>query len=171
MFKAAFGFISLFLISATTVFILTQWKYIPKNASVKFFVKEADGYEEGVFTGLDGKVFFEEKDLKNSSILATINVATVNSGVDMRDKALLSKDFFETKKYPNIKFVSTQINKTDSGYIATGNLTIKAITKTNDSTASFKGAFTIDRYDYGVGAKGDGVGNMVKIELVIPVKK
>jgi polyisoprenoid-binding protein YceI len=170
----------LFLTSATT-FILTQWKYVPKNALVKFFVKEADGYEEGVFTGLDGKVFFDEKDLKASSVLATISVATVNSGVDMRDKALVSKDFFEAKKYPKIKFASTQIIKTDSGYTAIGNLTIKAVTKkielpfsftkTNDSTASFNGTFTIDRYDYGVGDKTDGVGNIVRIELTIPVKK
>jgi polyisoprenoid-binding protein YceI len=170
---------SLVLLSFT--FIITQWKYIPKDAKVKFTLYEKKGTEEGVFTGIDGIVKFDEKDLKNSNISAIIKVATINSGVEMRDESLRSKDFFEVEKYPNIKFQSSTITKTNTGFIAKGKLTAKKITKeiqlpftfntTSDSTASFKGSFTINRLDYGIGNKTDGVGTKVKVDLEIPVKK
>ncbi len=174
-----FTIFSLLLLSFT--FVITQWKYIPADAKVKFTLYEKKGVEEGVFTGLEGVVKFDEKDLINSSILAIINVATINSGVEMRDESLRSKDFFEIKKYPNIKFQSNGITKTSTGFIAKGKLSAKKITKdillpftftsTSDSTAVFKGTFTINRLDYGIGSKTDGVGTKVKIELEIPVKK
>ncbi len=162
-------------------FFVTQWKYIPKDAKVKFTVYEKKGVEEGVFTGLEGSVNFDGNDLKNSAIKASIDVATVNSGVEMRDESLRSADFFEVKKYPKIEFSSTEIIKNDTGYCAKGNLNAKGVTKTieipftfvktSDSAAVFKGSFIINRYDYKIGAKGDGVGSKVKIDLEIPVKQ
>jgi polyisoprenoid-binding protein YceI len=172
-----FALIGLF----TTVFFMAKWKYIPKDAKVKFTVYEKSGVEEGVFTGLEGDVNFDEKELKNAFIKASIDVVTVNSGDEMRDASLRSADFFEVKKYPKIEFISTEIIKNDSGYCAKGNLKAKAVvkpieipftfTKTSDSTALFKGSFIINRYDYKIGAKGDGVGSKVKIDLEIPVKQ
>jgi polyisoprenoid-binding protein YceI len=172
-----FALISLF----ATAFLITQWKYIPKDAKVKFTVYEKTGVEEGVFTGLEGEVNFDENNLKSASVKASIDVATVNSGVEMRDESLRSADFFEVKTYPKIEFISTEIIKNDTGYCAKGNLKAKAVvkpieipftfTKTSDSTAIFKGSFIINRYDYKIGAKGDGVGSKVKIDLEIPVKQ
>jgi polyisoprenoid-binding protein YceI len=169
----------LFLLSFT--FLIKQWKYIPKDAKVKFTLFEKKGTEEGVFTGIDGFVKFDEKDVKNSSITAIIKVATINSGVEMRDESLRSKDFFEVEKFPNIKFQSTTITKTVNGFVAKGKLTAKKVTKeislpftyatTSDTTALFKGSFEINRLDYGIGNKNDGVGTKVKIDLEIPVGK
>jgi polyisoprenoid-binding protein YceI len=161
-------------------FLWSQWKYIPENAKVKFFVKEDKAYEEGVFSGIEGGVDFDPAAPEKASLTAVIKVATINTGIEMRDESLRSKDFFEVTKYPQIRFASTQITRTDSGYLATGKLTIKKTTKDikipfqfiqQDSTAVFKGRFTIDRTDYGVGSKGDGVGTEVRVELEVPVRK
>lgn len=172
--------ITLVTLASYTVVAL-QWKYVPENAVVKFTLYEKEGIEEGVFTGLTGEVNFNENDLKASALNATIKVATINSGIEMRDESLRSKDFFETDKYPTIQFTSTSFIKTDTGYCAMGNLKIKAVTKLielpftykkiTDSTASFIGHFTINRYEYGIGTKGDGVGNIVRLDLNIPVRR
>jgi polyisoprenoid-binding protein YceI len=169
-----------FMLSAYGYFV-TQWKYVPENASVKFLLQEEKGVETGVFTGLEGTVVFDEKDLSHTVIEASVKVNTVNTGVELRDESIRSTDFFDAKKYPLIKFRSTSVVKKDSGFCALGVLTIKSVSKPqeivfqfkkqSDSTAVFKGNFTINRYDFTVGAKNDGVGNMVTIELDIPVKK
>jgi polyisoprenoid-binding protein YceI len=168
-----------FLLSFTG-FVLSQWKIIPANAKVKFFVKEGSGYEEGVFTGIKGDIDFDTAHLDKAVIAAIIDVKTINTGVDMRDESLRSKDFFETTKYPVLSFKSTSVTKTDTGFVAHGHLTIKKTSlpiqlpftfTQGDTSAVFKGGFTIDRYQYGVGSKDDGVGNIVRIELQIPVRK
>jgi polyisoprenoid-binding protein YceI len=171
----------IFILGLGASFFIAQWKYIPKDAKVKFTLYEKNGVEEGVFTGLAGEVNFDENDLKNSTIKASIDAATVNSGIDMRDESLRSADFFEVKKYPKIEFISTEIIKNDTGYCAKGTLQAKAtmkpieipfsFKKTGDSTAIFKGYFIINRYDYAIGKKGDGIGNKVRIDLEIPVKQ
>jgi polyisoprenoid-binding protein YceI len=182
--KPLLRFIAVFTFSLSLcayTYFVTQWKYVPENASVKFLIKEEKGVETGVFTGLEGKVVFDEDDLVHAVIEASIKVKTVNTGVELRDESIRSNDFFDADKFPLIKYTSTSVLKKDSSYCALGVLTIKAISKPieipfrfikqSDSTAVFKGSFTINRYDFNVGANNDGVGNMVTIELVIPVKK
>jgi polyisoprenoid-binding protein YceI len=170
------------LLLSFTGFYFTQWKYIPEKAQVKFFVKEEKAEEAGVFAGIAGKVIFDPNMPEKACLNAEIATKTINTGVEMRDESLRSKDFFEVAKYPKITFASDSIIKTDTGYLVIGKLTIKKTTKQQaipfrflpdeaGAQATFKGMFTINRYDFGVGAKDDGVGNMVRIELEIPVKK
>lgn len=158
-----------------------QWKYVPEKAQVKYFIQ---GEDPGVFSGLTGNVDFDPENPEKGSISAEIDVKTVNSGSDMRDESLRSKDFFEVQKYPKIKFVSEKITKTDTGFLAAGKLTIKNVTKplnlpftfgyTSSSVTPegiFKGGFTINRYDFNVGSKGDGIPEKVRIELEVLVQK
>lgn len=169
-----------FLLSFTVVYML-QWKYVPEKAQVKYFI---EGEDPGVFTGLAGNVDFDPDAPEKGSIMAEIAVKTVNSGVAMRDESLLSKDFFEESKYPKIRFVSEKISKTDTGFLASGKLTIKNVTKplnlpftfsyTPNSAVPegiFKGGFSINRYDFNVGSKGDGIPEKVRIELEILVQR
>ena len=170
-----------FLVSFTGIYV-ANWKYVSKDARVKFFVKEANGEEAGVFTGLTGSAVFDPNQPEAAKITAEIDVNTINTGIEMRDESLRSKDFFETAKYPRIRFVSDKVEKTDSGFLATGKLTIKKTTREqtipfrflpNAETGKqeFSGGFTINRIDFGVGSKDDGVGTQVRVELQIPVVK
>lgn len=170
-----------FLLSFTGIYV-ANWKYVPKDAKVKFFVKEPNGEEAGVFTGLTGGAVFDPNQPEAAKITAEIEVKTINTGIEMRDESLRSKDFFEVAKYPKISFVSEKVEKTDSGYLATGKLTIKKTTReqkipfrfmpgSENLRSVFSGGFTINRTDFGVGNKDDGVGAMVRVELEIPVVK
>ena len=99
----------------------------------------------------------------------------------MRNHDLKNEEkWFNTSKYPTISFKSTKIEKSANGFIATGDLTMKGVTKTvripftfnpSDNSGIFKGEFTINREDFGIGNKGGSVGDQVTISLEIPVTK
>lgn len=117
----------------------------------------------------------------------TIDVNSVNTDNEMRDKHLKSDGFFNTEKYPNMVFKSTSMQKlAGNKYALMGNLTIRSITKpakfdvTYGGTAkdgygntkvSFKATTVINRFDYGLKwntateAGGATVGKDVTIDL------
>lgn len=67
---------------------------------------------------------------EKSTVTATIDVASVDSGVERLDEHLRSADFFEAETYPSITFNSTALTLTgpDTGEL-TGDLTVKDVTK------------------------------------------
>lgn len=99
----------------------------------------------------------------DAKINFTVDVNSVNTGNDMRDKHLKSEEFFGAEKYSQMKFQSTSFTS-DGGnkYKLAGNLTIKDVTKpvvfdvTYGGTANamgktkcgFKAKTTINRFDY-----------------------
>src|SRR5450432_2678048 len=160
--------------------VTSNWKADTANAKVTFTLHGPFGTVHGSFTGLEATINFNEKDLSASSISASIDAKTVSSGVSLRNSDLRNKEIWlNTDKYPRISFKSKKIEKTDKGYQAIGDLTIKTDTKPvtisfsfegKDATGVFKGQFTIKREDYHVGKSGGSVGNEITINLLVPVK-
>ena len=159
------------------------WTADASKAQVLFTIKGPFpfGTVHGKFSGLKATIRFDEKDLPGSTISATVDAATVSTGIDLRNRDLRKKEeWLDTDKYPQISFKSTKIEKTAQGYKAVGELTLKGTTHpveipftfaTTGNTGTFKGGFTIHREDYKVGHPGGSVGSTVTIELAIPVSK
>ena len=131
----------------------------------------------GTFTGMKGKVVFNENDLENSSFDVSVPSNTVNTGNEKRDTHLKNADFFEVEKYPEIHFTSTAITKTPKGYKTTGNLTLHGITKPIEiildyQHKTFKGQFTINRFDYKLGENTNSfmVGKQTEIEIICSIE-
>ncbi|HMH34338.1 MAG TPA: YceI family protein [Puia sp.] len=158
-----------------------NWNVDSANAKVNFTVKGPFGTVHGNFTGLKATIQFNEKDLSTSSISASVEAKTVSTGIGLRNSDLRNKEeWLNTDKYPLISFVSKKIEKTDAGYKAAGDLTLKGTTKpaeisftftTNGTTGLFKGQFTINRENYKIGKPGGSVGDIITIMLEVPVKK
>ena len=172
-------------IMAISVFLLVfptadNWKVDPANAKVNFSLHGPFGTVHGSFTGLEATINFNEKNLSGSSIEASIDAKTVSTGVSLRNSDLRNKEeWLNTDKYPRISFKSKKIEKTDKGFKAIGDLTIKGITKpaeipftfTNkESSGVFTGQFTVTRSDYNIGKPGGSVGAVITIILTVPVK-
>lgn len=147
-----------------------QWNVKEDSYTVKFTTKKF----EGMFKGLKSIIRFDEQNPGASFISATIDANTVNTGNGMRNKH--AKQGLEADKYPTIKFESTAITKTATGYNAQGKLTIKDVTKdialpfTFTKTADggiFTGKFAVVPAEYGV--KKAGTPDLFDIELNIPV--
>jgi polyisoprenoid-binding protein YceI len=163
------------------LFVAGNWTADTAKAKIGFSVKGPFGTVHGDFTGLKTTIKFDEKDLAGSSIEASIDAKTVNSGVGMRNKHLRNEEeWLNTDKFPTITFRSEKIEKGGNGYKALGKLTLKGVTKPvdisftftgNGGTGLFKGQFTIKREDYKVGKPGGSVGSDITLNLEVPVKK
>ena len=100
------------------------------KAKVEFSVKGPLGTVHGAFTGLKATIQFDVKDPGAGSITASIDANTVSTGIGMRNHHLKSEEqFLNTDKYPLISFHSKKIEKTGSGFTASGDLTIKGVSK------------------------------------------
>jgi polyisoprenoid-binding protein YceI len=140
----------------------------------------------GNFAEAEATITVGENPLE-SSVTATIQTASIETGQVDRDNHLRTGDFFEAEKYPVIAFRSTGI-KSHSGaeFVLDGELTIKDVTKPVELVVEFEGAATspfgqsvfgfsahteIDREDWGLTynmaleSGGVMIGKKVKIEI------
>jgi polyisoprenoid-binding protein YceI len=143
-------------------------KYVPDPAhtnigfKVKYLVITT---VTGNFTDFDYSFMYDEKNLGDSWIKATVKTASINTDNEKLDGHLRSADFFDAEKYPEITFESTKIIKKGDRFVAKGNLTIRGITKEiempftitgigNDPRGNTKmgveGRLTINRQEYNV---------------------
>jgi polyisoprenoid-binding protein YceI len=95
---------------------------------------------EGRFKDFTGSVNFNRDDLTRSNVEFTAKIDSVDTGVAPRDAHLKTADFFDAAKYPEMTFKSTRIEKKGTGYLLTGDLTIKDITKRVTFPFTFTGA-------------------------------
>src|SRR5271156_1944520 len=85
----------------------TTWKIDPAHSSADFSIKHMGiSNVNGHFGGITGTVTLDEKDLTKSSVSATVDTTTVDTGVAPRDSDLKSDHFFDVAKYPTMTFVS-----------------------------------------------------------------
>ena len=71
----------------------------------------------------------DEKDITKSSVNVVIKVASIDTGIDGRDRHLKTADFFDADKFPEISFKSERIEKKGKQFIAHGPLTMHGVTK------------------------------------------
>jgi polyisoprenoid-binding protein YceI len=83
----------------------------------------------GTTQGLKGTVNFDPMDPGKSNDDVTVDVNTLNTGNNLKNKHARAKDYFDVETYPTIRFTSDSIGKTGTGYTSTGMLTIKDVTK------------------------------------------
>ena len=70
------------------------------------------------------------QDPTQSSVVATIDVAAVDSGDPKRDEHLRSADFFDAEKYPHVTFRSTKVDDHGNGeFTLDGELTVRETTR------------------------------------------
>lgn len=129
-FATAVLFTSGFIGSATASAQRATYAIDPQHSQVDFGIKHmAISTVHGRFAITAGTINLDEKDPVDSSVMATINVASVDTGEAARDKHLNSPDFFDTAKYPTATFTSTKLTKTGDGYDVIGDLTLHGVTK------------------------------------------
>ena len=96
----------------------------------------------GEFTDFDATVEVEGTDHSTLKAEAVIKTASVTTNTQQRDDHLRSPDFFDVEKYPEMKFVSTGVEKKgENTYLLKGDLTIKDVTKPIELDATVEGTF------------------------------
>jgi polyisoprenoid-binding protein YceI len=141
----------------------------------------------GKFTSFEGTVVTGENPLE-SSVTATVDLASIDTGNADRDAHIRSADFFETDTHTTMTYRSTGIRVEGDDYVLDGEITLKGITKSvpfklevngfgPDAFGGVRNGFTatgtISRSDFGVDFNaametgGVVVGDKVTIQLEI----
>jgi polyisoprenoid-binding protein YceI len=117
--------------STATSATLTTWNLDPAHSTAQFKVKHMMiSNVKGNFTGLSGVLKLDAANPSGSSVEASIDVTTVNTGDAQRDGHLKSADFFDADQFPTLTFKSTKVTSSGGGdYAVTGDLTLHGVTK------------------------------------------
>jgi len=108
----------------------TTWKIDPAHSEVDFTIRHMGiSNVHGRFGNINGTITLDDKDVTKSSVNATIDVTSVDTGVAQRDNHLKSPDFFDAAKFPSATFVSKSVTKSGDGYTVVGDLTLHGVTK------------------------------------------
>lgn len=148
---------------------------------------------KGDFAGVSGKIVWDG-DPTTASVEATIDVSTIDTGVDKRDEHLRSADFFDVAKHPTMTFKSRKAEAAGAGKLkVTGDLTMHGVTRevvldVEGPTGEFKNPWgkivigasastTVKRSDFGLTwnkaleTGGVVVGDDVKIAIELELIK
>lgn len=176
------------LASSLSLNAQTKWVVDPVHSSVNFNIEHLVISEvEGKFKTYTGSITASKPDLTDAAIEFAIDVNSIDTENEMRDKHLVAPDFFDAGKYPKMTFKSTSFKKLSGNkYVLNGNLTIHGITKPakfdvayggtakdgyGNTKAGFKAKGSINRFDYGLKynslteAGGATLGKDVEIDL------
>lgn len=171
------------------------WTIDPDHSNIGFKIKHLMvSNVKGTFDKHTGTVDLNEADITKSKVNVSIQTASINTNVELRDAHLKSADFFDVAKYPTMTFVSKKIVKAGKDKLkVTGDLTLHGVTKTvvlnvDGPTKEIKDLYgvirkgatattTINRKDFGLNwnkaleAGGVVVGDEVSITLEIEMIK
>jgi polyisoprenoid-binding protein YceI len=139
----------------------------------------------GTFSG----TFVTGENPLESSVEASIDLASIDTGNSDRDAHVRSSDFFDVDNHTTLSYKSSGVRVDDEGFAVDGELTLRGITKSvplhleihgfqpntpfGDTRAGFSATAEIDRTDFGITFNmpleggGVGLGNKVKITLEI----
>jgi polyisoprenoid-binding protein YceI len=116
--------------AATERGVRTGWKLDPAHTLVEFSAKHMMiTTVKGRIADVEGTIYTDEKDPRNSSVEATLKGASLDTRSDQRDQHLRSGDFLNVEKFPEIKFRSTSIKGNKEEFKLTGDLTIRDVTR------------------------------------------
>jgi polyisoprenoid-binding protein YceI len=166
---------------------LTKWTVDKSHSNVNFTVTHMTISEvEGTFKIFEGNVEHTKPDFSDAVISFQVDINSVNTENENRDKHLKSEDFFNAAQFPTMKFSSTSMKPLGNNkYQLSGNLTIRDITKpvvfdvsyggtvntSRGRKSGFKAKTTINRFDYNLKwdrateAGGLVVGKDVEIQI------
>jgi len=155
------------MILSTWIFAQTTWNADPVHSNVKFTVTHmVISQVDGTFKTFNGTLVQKNPDFTGSDIDFTVDVNSISTDNDMRDKHLKSDDFFNAEKYPQMTFKSVVFKKVSGNkYELLGKLTIRDVTKNvkfdviyggtvkdamGKTRAGFRASTTINRLEYGL---------------------
>ncbi len=173
-------------------YVTGTWTIDPVHSEVGFSVRHMMVSKvRGKFTSFEGSVRTGSDPL-TSSVTATVDLGSIDTGSDDRDNHIRSADFFDVDAHHTMTFASTGIRADGDELRLDGDLTIKGVTKPvtfdleiggfgpdayGGTRAGFSASTTINRRDFGVDFNaametggvvvGDKVTVTLEIELIL----
>ncbi len=130
MHKSIFAILALSVALPLSAQAAESYTVDPNHTYARFSINYLGFFTiQGRFDKTSGKVTLERA-AKTSSVELAIATASINTGLNIRDKHLKSPDFFNAAKFPTISYKSTMMHfNGDMPASVDGNLTISGVTQ------------------------------------------
>jgi len=158
--------------------------YVPvlAKSSLTYSFTQAGASNQGSF-----RAFSVSFDPAAGKLAVVIDMRSFDTGDSQRNGILGGSDMFDVAAYPQARFTATRIEKSATGFIAVGLLTIRGVTRTAsvpffwrtlpDSRGEMgylTGQIVLQRLDYGVGqgqwSSTEWVGNDVTVHYSLELE-
>jgi polyisoprenoid-binding protein YceI len=169
----------------------STWSSDPVHSEVDFTIRHGGvSNVHGRFGNVVATLVYNVADVTKSTVTATIDVSTVDTGEVHRDGDLKGGNFFDATKFPTATFTSTGVVKNGNRLTVSGNFTLHGVTKPivldveGPSTpvengmdhkphSGFTASTTISRTAYGIGTNVPSalVGDEVKLTIEVEIVK
>jgi polyisoprenoid-binding protein YceI len=176
-------------------YVAGTWTIDPVHSGVGFVIRHLMVSKvRGRFATFEGTVVTGADPL-DSSVTASVDLASIDTGNAQRDEHVRSADFLHVAEHPTMTYRSTGLRREGDGFVLDGDLTLRGTTKPVALKLEvdgfgpdpfrqddpFKGArvgFTatgeINRLDFGVGDRGTVPGGALglgeKVEIVLEIE-
>lgn len=187
-------FSALFALAGISTFAQVKWNADPAHTSINFSVQHLGiSFVQGKFAKFNGTAeTADTTSFQNAQLDFKVDINSISTGVDARDKHLKSDDFFNAEQYPEMTLKSVSFKKlSGKKYLLVADLTIRGTTKRVNFAVDYNGTIkdpwgftragftakaTINRFDFdikyadklpsGVFAVAPNVDIIVNTELV-----
>jgi polyisoprenoid-binding protein YceI len=170
-------------------YVVGTWNADTTHSEVGFSVRHMMVSKvRGKFNTFEATIITAD-DPTQSSVTATIQLDSIDTGNEQRDTHIKSADFFHTEVHPTMTYTSTSVTPKGDDWLVDGNLTLHGVTKpvqlkvelngfTGDpfggTRAGFSATAEINRGDFGIefNMPMDGGGVVVgdKISIAIEIE-
>jgi polyisoprenoid-binding protein YceI len=175
-------------------YVAGNWIIDPVHSEVAFVVRHLMiSKVRGRFTTFEGQIVTAADPLE-SSVTATIDLTSIETGSAQRDDHLRAADFFDVENHPTMTYHSSGVRRDGDDYVLDGELTLKGVTQpvplklevngfgpdpfAADPLAGARAGFTatgeINRMDFGVSYNGPipggGVALSEKVQIAIEIQ-
>ena len=151
-----------------------RFRIQPEASDVGFKATSRLMDADGKFSRLTGEVTLDPKDPATAMITLTIEAASIDTGIGMRDKHLRSADFLDVAHFPTMTFESQRVEVVGRLATVTGQLTLHGVTREivvpvdvrfSGSALVATGEFELNRRDYGINYSSflNPIGNAVHV--------
>ncbi|MEX0850411.1 MAG: YceI family protein [Gaiellaceae bacterium] len=123
--------------TSATIIPTGTWSIDPVWSALEFEIEKLGLVTvKGRVPGFSGTIEGGE----SPSIVGTVDASTITTFDETRDGHVQSPEFFDTDRYPELRFESTAVETKGDELVVQGDLTIKGVTKPIELKGSFVGA-------------------------------
>lgn len=177
-------------------YVAGTWTIDPLHSHVGFTIRHlVVAKVRGRFGTFEGTITTGEDPL-DSSVTATIDLASLDTGIAQRDEHVRSAEYLDVEKHPTMTYRSTGVRVDGDDFVLDGELTLRGVTKQvplkleiggfgpdpfreddpfKGARAGFTATGEVSRLEFGVGdaAKvpgGGGLGLGEKVQIVLEIE-
>lgn len=151
-----------------------RFRVQPEASEVGFKATSRFMNANGKFSRFAGDVVVDPKDPATAKVRVTIEAASIDTGIGMRDNHLRSSDFFDVERFPTVTFESQRVEMAGRRATVTGRLTIHGVTREivapvdvqmSETALVATGELVLNRNDYGINYSSflNPIGNDVRV--------